>query len=138
MTDPWSVALLVATAAHVGFQAVVTVLVYPALAQVSAADWSAAHDSHSRRITPLVVLVYGVLLVACTAAVLSAPGSGGAWVAAIGAAATFLVTALGAAPTHGRLARGRTQALVARLLLVDRLRLAGALVALAGAVVATR
>jgi hypothetical protein len=69
--------------------------------------------------------------------VLSAPGSAGAWVAALGATATFLVTAAGAAPTHGRLARHRTEALVARLLLVDRLRLACALTALAGAVAAS-
>ena len=133
MTDAWSAALLGATAAHAGFQATVTLLVYPALAGVPADDWSSAHDAHSRRITPLVVVVYGALLVACGGAVVSAPTSVGVRVAVLGTAATLLVTAVGAAPTHGRLAAGRSDRLVARLLRVDRLRLVLALVALCGA-----
>ena len=44
-----------------------------------------------------------------------------------------LTTALVAAPTHGRLGRGRTDALVRRLLVADRVRLLGAIVCLAGA-----
>jgi len=47
-----------------------------------------------------------------------------------------LVTATAAAPTHGRLGRGRTPELVARLLVADRVRLGCAVLALAGAVVA--
>ncbi len=136
MTDPWLVALLAATAAHAGFQAVVTVLVYPALARVPPADWAPSHAFHSRRITPVVVVVYGALLVSATGSVLSTPGSAGVWLAVLGAAGTFLLTAAGAAPTHGRLGDDRTDALVARLLLLDRLRLGCALVALAGALAA--
>ena len=136
MTQPWDLALLAATAAHAGFQATVTLLVYPALARVEAADWSTAHDFHSRRITPLVVVVYGALLVSCVGAVLSSPRSGGVWVAVLGTAGALLATATGAAPTHSGLAAGRTDRLVGRLLLVDRLRLGLALVALAGAVAA--
>lgn len=136
MSGAWSAALLGATAAHAGFQATVTLLVYPALARVTARDWSSAHALHSRRITPLVVVVYGALLVACAGAVVSSPTSIGVWVAVLGAAGTFLVTATAAAPTHGKLAAGRSDPLVARLLHADRLRLACALVALAGAVLA--
>jgi hypothetical protein len=131
----WSAALLGATAAHAGFQATVTLLVYPALARVSARDWSSAHAEHSRRITPLVVLVYGALLVACAGAAWSSPTSTGVQVAVLGVAATFVVTAGWAAPTHGRLAAGRDDRLVDRLLRVDRFRLAFALVAVCGAVV---
>jgi hypothetical protein len=137
MTGPWSVALLVTTAAHAGFQAVVTLQVYPALARVPAVAWPSAHAFHSRRITPVVVVVYGALLVACTGAVLAAPGSVGVWVAALGATATFLVTAAGAAPIHGRLGGRRTELLLSRLLVVDRLRLGFSLVALGGAVAAS-
>jgi hypothetical protein len=134
MTGGWSVALVVAAAVHAGFQATVTMLVYPALVRVPAADWSRAHAFHSRRITPLVVLVYGALLVSCAGALLSSPSSAGVLVAVLGTAGALLVTATGAAPTHGRLGAGRDDVLAARLLRVDRLRLALALVALAGAV----
>ena len=128
----WPAALLGATALHAGFQATVTVLVYPALAAVPDERWKATHAAHSRRITPLVAVVYAVLAVACAGALLDDPGSPGAWVAGAGAAGTALVTATLAAPTHGRLAHGRTPELLARLLASDRARLALAIVALAG------
>lgn len=136
--DLWSLALLVTTAVHVGFQATVTLLVYPALVGVPPEDWSRAHRLHSRRITPLVAAVYGPVLVSCTAALVTAPGSPGAWAAGAGTAGALIVTAVAAAPTHSRLGAHRTPALLARLLRVDRLRLASALVALAGAVAAVR
>jgi hypothetical protein len=132
--DQWSAALLGATAAHAGFQATVTLLVYPALARVPAADWLPAHALHSRRITPLVVVVYGALLVSSALAAWSASSSVGVWVAVLGIVATFAVTACSAAPLHGRLAAGRDDQLLDRLLRVDRLRLVFALVALCGAV----
>jgi hypothetical protein len=133
----WQVALLAATGLHAGFQATVTVLVYPALARVRAEDWSTAHDVHSRSITPLVAIVYGAAVVACLGSVLTDPRSVGAWVAAAGTAGAVLVTAVAAAPTHGRLGRGRTPELLGRLLAADRLRLVGALVAFAGAIAAS-
>jgi hypothetical protein len=133
----WSVALLTATGAHAGFQATVTVLVYPALARVPPADFAAAHELHSRRITPLVAVVYAAALVSCVGAVGAEPGSTGRWVAAGGTGLAFAVTALSAAPTHGRLGRGRSDELVTRLLRADRLRLLGALLALAGAALGT-
>ena len=137
MTRPWPAALLATTAAHAGFQATVTLLVYPALARVPPDQWAAAHRSHSRRITPLVAVVYGGSLVATTGALVTDPGSAAVRVAAAGTTAAYAVTALSAAPTHGRLGQGRSDELVTRLLRVDRLRLAAALVALAGAVRAT-
>lgn len=131
---PWPVALLVSTAVHLGFQATVTLLVYPALGRVPATSWPQEHAAHSRRITPLVAVVYGAVLVACAGALVTSTDSLGVWVAALGTAGAFLVTALVAAPTHARLGRGRTDELVTRLLGADRLRLGAALVALAGAV----
>jgi hypothetical protein len=131
----WKAALLATTAVHAGFQATVTLLVYPALARVPVEDWAAAHVSHSRRITPLVVTVYGGTLVACAGSLVDDPGSVGIRVAVAGTAAAYAVTALSAAPTHGRLAGARTDELVHRLLRADRLRLVAALVALAGAAV---
>jgi hypothetical protein len=127
--EPW----LVATAAlHLGFQATVTVVVYPALASVPDADWAVAHAAHSRRISLVVALAYLPLLGVGLWALASGPLSAGLVVAAVGAAISFLTTALVAAPTHGRLGDGRTEALVGRLLVADRVRLLGAVVCLAG------
>lgn len=136
-------ALAAATALHLGFQATVTLLTYPALADTGRTAtpeaWARVHDAHSRRITPLVAVVYGALLVTGAWSVATGPGPAG-WVSLAAVLATFAVTAAMAAPTHGRLARpgadrGR---LLDHLLRVDRLRLLGGLVAAlaaAGAVV---
>ena len=130
----WPVLLVAATGLHAGFQSTVTALVYPALARVREDDFAAAHAAHSRAITPLVAVVYGSVAVACTGSVLQDPRSGGVRLAAAGSAGAVLVTAAVAAPTHGRLGRGRTSRHVSRLLVADRVRLACALVALGGAV----
>jgi hypothetical protein len=134
--DPTAAATAFALAAvlHLGFQATVTVLVYPALVRVGLdhpEDWSAAHDRHSRAIVPLVGIVYVALLAAGVWLLLSGPGPlellslAGAW----GAVA---VTGAVAAPTHGRLARPEPP-LLRRLMVADRARTALALVgALAG------
>jgi hypothetical protein len=132
---PGCTALLVAaTAVHAGFQATVTVLVYPALVRTRDDDFPSAHDVHSRRITPLVAAVYGGLAVACGAALVAEPRTPGVRVAALGSAGAVLVTGVVAAPTHGRLGRGRTPELVSRLLVADRVRLACAVLAFGGAV----
>ena len=127
--------LVAATALHAGFQVTVTVLVYPALLRVRDSDWSTAHATHSRAITPLVAVVYGGALAACVLALLSRPDLW-VWLAATATVLVFAATGLVAAPTHGRLAAGRTDALVRRLLLADRCRLVGALLALAAALLA--
>ena len=131
--EPW----LVATAAlHLGFQLTVTAVVYPALADVSPADWSRAHADHSRRIAVVVALAYLPLLGVGLWSLVAGPISAGLVVAAVGAAVSLLTTAAIAAPTHGRLGTGRTDELVSRLLAADRVRLVGAVTCVAGALLA--
>jgi hypothetical protein len=134
----WDVALVGATALHAGFQLTVTVVVYPALAasgREAPGSWTQVHGLHSRRIAPLVAVVYGAALVACVGTVLSGPSYAG-WLAVGGTAAALAVTAARAAPLHGRLERGPDPALLRSLIVADRLRLLAALVALVAAVLA--
>jgi hypothetical protein len=133
---PASVTLLGAAALHLGFQLSVTLLVYPALARVRAPGWRAKHAAHSRAITPLVVIVYGVLLLACGWARVARWPDAWTLVAVAGAGLSFRTTALVAAPAHGRLAAGRDDGIVRRLLAADRVRTVGALVCCAAAAVA--
>ena len=129
--------LLTAAAAHLGFQLAVSGVVYPALAREPAERWSEVHRAHSRRITPVVIAVYGLLAVGCGWALLSGPGF---WtLIAVGASAfAALVTAAGAAPTHSRLGAGWNRPLIERLLVVDRLRTAGAAAGTVAAFLAAR
>jgi hypothetical protein len=130
----WSVALVAATALHAGFQLTVTTLAYPALARVARPEFARAHAAHSRAIVPLVALVYAAVVVASVGAVLTSPASVLAWSAGAASAVALLVTALRAAPLHGRLGRlGPERDLVRSLLLADRVRTLFALLALAAA-----
>ncbi|KRE52626.1 hypothetical protein [Phycicoccus sp. Soil748] len=134
MADPAATALLAAATLHLGFQLTVTVLVYPALSRVPADAWSPAHDAHSRAIVPLVVATYGALLATGTWALLTTPMTPGLLLALLGTTVTFATTAFVAAPTHAHLGRdGKTPQAIHRLLLADKVRAAGALVATAGA-----
>lgn len=137
MADPsgWTSALVTATALHAGFQLTVTLVVYPALATVPAAAWSPAHDAHSRRVAPLVALVYGAALVTAVGTVLVTP-SGGTVTALVGLLTAVGVTAASAAPAHGRLGRGKDDDLMRTLLRADRVRALAAVAALAGALAA--
>ena len=128
-----SIVWLAVAAAHLGFQATVTALVYPALARVPAAGWAQAHRLHSRAITPLVVVIYGSLLLAGGWAWWSGP-SRSTVVALTATAVAMAVTAIAAAPTHGRLGNGYDADRIRRLLRVDRLRAAAAAVAFVAAV----
>ncbi len=98
------VVLVAATALHAGFQLVVTALVYPAFAETPVGEWPARHAAHSRRITPVVGLVYGWLFVAVILAVTDGLS---AWrgVAVAASAVAVLATAFCAAPAHARLGR---------------------------------
>ena len=125
--------LLAAAALHLGFQVTVTVLVYPALAAESADRWGPAHARHTRRILPLVVVIYGLLVIALGTAFVTGPIDGGLMVAAAGAALALGTTAIAAGPLHGRL-RLRDQLMIDRLLRVDRLRAAGAVICVIGAI----
>lgn len=124
--------LVAATALHAGFQLVVTVLVYPALAEVPSASWTRAHAAHSRRITPVVGVVYAGLIAAGTVAVLDDPSP--AQLLAVAASVVALaVTAAVAAPAHGRLGEPRNPDVLRRLVRADRFRCVAALAAAAAA-----
>ena len=114
-----------------------TVLVYPVLLAPTgdAEEWAARHGRHSRRIAPLVGLVYGALVVGCAWALLDGRRDPGTWSSVVAAAGAVSCTAAVAAPLHGRLGRGRDGVLERRLLRVDTLRLALALGAAALAAV---
>lgn len=137
--------LVAATALHLGFQLVVTALVYPALLAGGgeqddggrAGAWSRAHEAHRRRITPVVALVYGLLALACAAVLLTGQRSAAALVSVAAVVVVVLVTATAAGPAHGRLAAGgRSELLVRRLRRADAVRLVGAAVAAVAAVAA--
>lgn len=135
MSPPTAFAL--ASLLHLGFQVTVTLLVYPALVRLGREhpeNWSTAHARHSRGIAPLVAVVYGVLL---ASGVWVLTGHISAWeaVAGAGAVGAAVTTAVGAAPTHGRLATP-DPALLQRLLTLDRVRLAWAAVGAVAAVLA--
>lgn len=132
-----TVLLLAATALHLGFQLVVTALVYPALLGAPGERWAAEHDAHRRRVTPVVAVVYGLLAAACAAALLVGPRDAWSLLSVGACAAVVLVTATAAGPAHGALAaKGRSERLVRRLRRADALRLAGAVVAAGAAAVA--
>ncbi len=127
--------LLVATAVHLGFQLTISVVAYPALLATADAEWTAAHAAHGRRITPLVVGVYGALVLTIPLALLTDP-SPAVVIVALACAVAGLSTAAVAAPTHGKLGEGRTAELVRRLRLADLVRTVAAVVAVVAAVVA--
>jgi len=133
----WSSALIGAAALHAGFQLTVTRVVYPALADLPAQSWPAAHTAHSRRIGPVVAVVYPLLALALAGRLLARPDPA-ALAAATASALTVGLTAAGAAPLHGRLGRGHDPALVQRLLRVDAARSVAAVAALVAAVAAGR
>lgn len=130
-SDGATVALLAASALHLGFQLTVTFVVYPALA--AAPDWDRAHAAHTRTITPVVVVVYGVLVLAGTWALVATWVDPWVLLSVAGGGLALLATALVAGPTHGRLADGKAPALVRKLLLADRFRTVGAVIGCAGA-----
>ncbi len=129
--------LLVATSVHLGFQLTITVVAYPGLLATADAEWSAAHAAHGRRIVPLVAVIYGALILTAVAA-LAADPSPAVVVAALACAVAATSTAAVAAPTHGRLGHGRTDALVRRLQVADVVRTTAAAIAVVAAVVASR
>lgn len=133
--DSAAVALVVATSLHAGFQAVVTLLVYPAFGDVPPERWGRFHDDHSRRIAGIVVVVYGLLLAASAWIVAAGPRNPGTLAAVALAATAMLTTALVAAPTHGRLTPDRGERELRRLLRADYVRFAAAVLAAGAAIV---
>ena len=118
---------------HFGFQAAVSVVVYPALTSSAEESWPEVHAAHSRRISYLVGPLYVALLAVNVPVLVGGPWTTGTVLALAGNGLAGLTTAAVAAPTHSRLARGRTPALTRRLIRADRFRLLGAALAAAGA-----
>ena len=129
------VALTAAAALHAGFQVTVQALVYPALLGDDH-DWARRHAAHGRRIVPLVVVTYGAVLLSVVWVLSSGPASLSVGVAA-GVRCHPVLTAVGAAPRHGRLGRGYDAGVAAGLSRVDHWRCAMAVVVLAAAVTAS-
>ena len=130
---PW---LLLLAGAHLGFQLTVDLVVYPALGDVADDRWTAAHERHSRRITPVVAAIYPPLVLVLGWTVVALPGEVGTWVSMAGGLVAVVTTAAVAAPTHGRLSSATADerpALLRRLDLADRVRSLGALVCVVGA-----
>ncbi|MGQ0463890.1 MAG: hypothetical protein ACT4QG_01085 [Sporichthyaceae bacterium] len=119
---------------HVGFQCVVTFVVYPALAATPAAAWPGVHAAHTRRMGWLVAPLYGALLIVCLAVLVRGPWTTATLAALAGNGLAGATTALVAGPAHGRLAKGLDSVVLARLLRADRVRLAGTLLAALGAI----
>lgn len=130
-------ALLAVSAFHAGFQVVVSVLVYPALADAPEAGWARVHERHSRRILVVVAPLYPAIVAVCAWSLLAGPVTAASIVAIAGNLVAVTVTATVAAPLHGRLGRqGRDAGLLRTLLRADWVRTAGALVALVAACLA--
>lgn len=134
--DASLVALLAASTVHLGFQLTVTMVVYPAL--LRAPDWDAAHSAHTRAITPVVVVVYGALVLSGGWAVVATWLDPWVMLAVAGAGTAVLTTAVVSGPTHGRLASGKEPELLRRLTTSDMVRTLAALVSVLGAVLALR
>jgi len=134
VTDLAATAFLAAASAHAGFQATVTLVVYPTLSHVRSAHWRQAHDRHVHDVRPLVAVLY-LALVATAVWWLADDWSAVAVVAVVLALLSMAVTAVLAAPLHRRLVK-REDATVARLLAVDRWRTILAVAAVAVTIVA--
>ncbi len=133
--DTQTLILLVLSAAHLGFQLTVTCVVYPALAQVSTADWPLAHAAHTRRIAWVVMPIYAGFVVLIPWLLLTSP-TGWQLVSIAGVLLSQFATALFAAPLHGQLAPGPESGLMHRLLVIDRVRCLGAVICFLGALAA--
>ena len=98
-----------------------------------------AHGRHSRRITPLVAVVYGAALAGSVGVLINSGGNSttqlaGMVIAIAGTVAATAVTAFCAGPTHRRLDSGLDPILIRRLITCDRWRTAAAVLSLVGAV----
>ncbi len=135
--EAWRAAYVAGLALHAGFQLTVTLVVYPGLAALTPQGWRAGHERHSRLVTPAVVLVYAAALTGCFAGITHRAGLGTSALAVsvVATLTAVALTAAAAAPLHGRLV-DHDEALLRRLLLVDRLRCAAAVAAVAAALVA--
>ena len=134
MGDVAAAAFLAAASANAGFQATVTLVVYPTLSHVRSAHWRQAHDRHRRSIVPMVAVTY-VAVAGSGAWWLAVDWSTLALVAVVLALLSMTVTFVLAAPLHRKLVR-RDDGMIDRLIRVDRMRTVFAVAAVAAAVAA--
>ena len=131
-----AVAFALASAAYLGFQATIRLVVYPQFARVPAPGFAAYERADQQRVTVLVGPLFAALVLSSAALVLSPPPGAARWLvlaAAATAALLLAVTAVGAVPQHRRLTDGFDRRTHRRLLHVDTARV---LTAAAGTVVA--
>lgn len=122
--------LLLATGVHLGFQAVVTIVVYPGLVNLAPDDWERGHAVHTHRMVIVVTPVYAALFIALGWALATVSWSTALIVTTGAILFVGVTTALVAAPIHHRLSvGGPTQKLIRDLRRADTLRLIGAAVA---------
>jgi hypothetical protein len=122
--------LLLATGVHLGFQAVVTIVVYPGLVNLAAEDWERGHAAHTHLMIIVVIPVYAALAIALGWALATISCSTALTVTTGAVLIVGVTTALVAAPIHHRLSTGGpTQKLIHKLRRADTVRLIGAAVA---------
>jgi hypothetical protein len=122
--------LLLATGAHLGFQAVVTIVVYPGLVNLAPDDWERGHEAHTHRMIIVVIPVYAVLVLALGWALATVRFSPALIVTTGAILFVGMTTTLVAAPIHHRLSTGPpTQKLIRGLRRADNFRLIGAAIA---------
>ena len=122
--------LLLATGVHLGFQAVVTIVVYPALVNLAPDDWERGHAAHTHRMIIAVIPVYAALATALGWALATVSYSLALIVTTGAVLIVGLTTALVAAPIHHRLSiGGPTQKFLCYLRRADTFRLICAAVA---------
>lgn len=122
--------LLLATGVHLGFQTVVTIVVYPGLLNLSPDDWERGHTAHSRRMIIVVIPVYAAVAAALGWSLATACCSPALFVTTGAILIVWATTAFVAAPVHHLLSvDGPTRKLTRLLRRADALRLIGAAVA---------
>ena len=122
--------LLVATGVHLGFQAVVTIVVYPGLLNLAPDDWERGHAAHTRRMVIVVIPVYAAVAVALGWTLTTACCSPALFVTTGAILIVWATTAFVAAPIHHLLSvRRPTRKLIRHLRRADSIRLIGAAVA---------
>ena len=127
--------LLLATGVHLGFQAVVTIVVYPGLLNLAPADWERGHAAHTRRMIIVVIPVYAAVAIALGWALATVCCSPALFVTTGAVLIVWVTTALIAAPIHHLLSvDGPTRKLIHHLRRADTLRLIGAAVACGAAI----
>lgn len=109
---------LAASGVMLGVIWVVQLLVYPTFCTVSAEAWRTHHDSHSARITPIVLPAMAIELLAATLLAISRPAALPTSLVAANlvlAVATWVMTAYVAWRFHGPLGRAHDATTCARL-----------------------